>query len=212
MRPGERGADPVCVVPHVVIDPARDGPLRLHDGQYAFQAPPPPGLDAPGQLAFVERYLISRTDPFSKAQGLLIERYFAHLRARIEDARIALCDRLGPLRSVFDYRAFAFAAPRPLPRAYLALPGEGFLRLDCAFWMGRHALAIEVVAGDTPSLARTAQLARLRAAGTAICWIDPRTPCEAELAALFPCLWDGVALPSGPFKARGIEAFAALPG
>ena len=120
MRPGERGADPVCVVPHVVIDPARDGPLRLHDGQYAFQAPPAPGLDAPGQLAFVERYLISRTDPFSKTQGLLIERYFAHLRARIEDARIALCDRLGPLRSVFDYRAFAFAAPRPLPRCLTA--------------------------------------------------------------------------------------------
>lgn len=194
-----------------MIDPKSDAPLRLQDGQYAFRTPPSPGLDAPGQLAYVERYLVSRTDPFSKAQALLIERYFAHVRARIADARDALCDRLGPLRSVFDYRAFAFAAPRPLPRAYLALAGEGWVGLDCAFWIGRRILAIEIVGGDTPLPARNAQLARVEAAGTTVCRLDPRTLSEATLSALFPRFWDGIAIPSGPFKARGIAAFAAPP-
>jgi len=34
---------------------------------------------------------------------------------------------------------------------------------------------------------------------------------EGRLPALFPALWRGAVLPSGPFKPRGIESFAAPP-
>ena len=104
--------------PPVVTDGLDAGRLRLQDGQYAFPSAPPPGLDVPGQLAFVERYLVSRADPWSKTQARLIGLYFAQVRARIEDAADELRGTLGPLAAVFDHRAFVFAAPRPLPRAY----------------------------------------------------------------------------------------------
>ena len=183
------------------------GPLRLQDGQYAFQSAPPPGLDVPGQLAFVERYLVSRADPWSKAQARLIALYFAQLRARIEDAGDELRGALGPLAAVFDYRAFVFAAPRPLPRAYPVLPDGARIGLHCAFWTGGALTAVELIGRDTADPARLAALRRLEEDGAAIVRLDAGTLDRDGLPELFPRFWDGVPIPSGPFKARGIEAF-----
>ncbi len=210
IRPGTDGA-PVCVVPHVVTDGLDAGRLRLQDGQYAFPSAPPPGLDVPGQLAFVERYLVSRADPWSKTQARLIGLYFAQVRARIEDAADELRGTLGPLAAVFDHRAFVFAAPRPLPRAYPVLPDGGRIGLHCAFWTAGALTAIELVGRDTADPARLAGLRRLEETGATVIRLDAETLGENGLPELFPRFWDGIPIPSGPFKARGIAAFA-VPG
>ncbi len=215
IRPGADGA-PVCVVPHVEVPHVETGkpggrPLRLQDGQYAFRSPPPAGLDVPGQLAFVERYLVSRADPWSKAQARLIALYFDRVRARIEAAADELRGALGPLEAVFDYRAFAFAAPRPLPQAWPELPDGARIHLHCAFWTGRGVTAIELVGRGAADPKRLAALARLEETGATIVPLDAETLGSEGPPDLFPRFWDGVALPSGPFKATGIEAFAAAP-
>ena len=196
-----------CAVPHVVVERASDAPLRLQDGQYAI-AQPLRGT-AEDELRQIEDDTLARADPWSKPQAAFLRRYFAHVRGKVEDEAEALTGRLGTLGSLFDYRAFVFAAPRPLPRAYLAAEG-GMIRCDCAFWMGGSALAIEIEGRGAPHPRREGELDRLRAAGTTVI----RCPPDAEIGALglpplFERFTEGIGLPSGPFKARGIEAYIA---
>ena len=204
----ERGPDGRvrCAVPHVVIDRAANAPLRLQDGQYAIPLPARGSPDL--ELRQIEDDALARADPWSKPQAAFLRRYFAHVRRRVEDESGALTERLGTLRSLFDYRAFVFAALRPLPRAFLAADG-GMIRCDCVFWTGGAALAIEVEGRTAPRPGRSGELARLAAAGVSLI----RCPPEAEIASLglppvFERFADGVSIPSGPFKARGIEAYA----
>ena len=194
---------PRCPVPHVVVDRA---PLRLQDGQYAI--PQPLRGSAEEELRQIEDDAVARADPWSKPEAAFLRRYFAYIRGKIEDDAEALRERLGPLGSLFDYRAFVFAAPRPLPRAWLAA-GGGMIRCDCVFWTGGAALAIEIEGRSAPHPRREGELARLAAAGVAVI----RCPPDAEidglgLPPLFARFAEGVGLPSGPFKARGIEAYA----
>ena len=115
--------------------------------------------------------------------------------------------RLGRLDSLFDYRAFAFAAPRPLPRAFLRADGD-MIRCDCAFWTGTGVVAVEIEGRAAPDPRRQRALARLRAAGVEVVRCPPGSEIGAlGLPPLFERFADGVAIPSGPFKARGIEAY-----
>ena len=194
-----------CAVPHVVVD--RAAPLRLHDGQYAIPAPRRGTTEE--ELHQIEDDAIARADPWSKPQAAFLRRYFAHIRSRVNDDAESLIERLGPLRALFDHRAFVFAAPRPLPRAFLAA-GGGMIRCDCAFWTGGSALAIEIEGRSAPHPGREAELDRLRAAGVAVIRCPPGSEIGAlGLPPLFARFTDGVGIPSGPFKARGIAAYAA---
>ena len=195
-----------CAVPHVVVERSGDAPLRLQDGQYAI--PEPLRGTAEEELRQIEDDAIARADPWSRPQAAFLRRYFAYVRGKVEDHAEALAGRLGTLRTLFDYRAFVFAAPRPLPRAWLADEG-GMIRCDCAFWIGGSALAIEIEGRTAPDPRRDGELDRLRAAGVAVI----RCPPDAEIDALglpppFLRFTEGIDLPSGPFKARGIEAYA----
>lgn len=196
-----------CTVPHVVIDRSANAPLRLQDGQYAI---PLPSRGAPDEeLRQIEDDALARADPWSKPQAAFLRRYFSHVRGIVENDAEALTERLGTLRDLFDYRAFVFAAPRPLPRGFLEAEGR-MIRCDCVFWTGGGALAVEVEGRSAPRAGREDELARLAAAGVAV----TRCPPDAEIAALglpplFERFADGVSIPSGPFKARGIEAYAA---
>ena len=194
-----------CAVPHVTIDRAADAPLRLQDGQYAI---PRPRRGTPeDELGQVEDDALARADPWSKPQAGFLRRYFAHVGKRVEDEAGALRARLGALDTLFDYRAFAFAAPRPLPRAWLAT-GDGMVGADCAFWTGAGFLAVEIEGRTAPDPSRARELDRLRAAGVAIVRCPPNSEIGAlGLPPLFERFADGVAIPSGPFKARGIEAY-----
>ena len=202
---GPDGA-PRCAVPHVTVDRAAGAPLRLQDGQYAI---PAPERGAPEhELRQIEEDALARADPWSKPQAGFLRRYFAHVRGRVEAEAGALRARLGPLDGLFDYRAFAFAAPRPLPRAWIAA-GGGMVGVDCAFWTGGGLLAVEIAGRTAAHPRRARELDRLRAAGVAVVPCPP----DAEIGALalpplFERFADGVAIPSGPFKARGIEAYA----
>ncbi|MDE0060143.1 MAG: hypothetical protein OXI22_10685 [Defluviicoccus sp.] len=195
-----------CTVPHVVIDRAANAPLRMQDGQYAI---PLPARGSPDEeLRQIEDDALARADPWSRPQAAFLRRYFAHVRRIVEDDAGALTERLGTLRDLFDHRAFVFAAPRALPRAFLAAEG-GMIRCDCVFWTGGGALAVEVEGRTAPRSGRSGELARLAAAGVAVI----RCPPDAEIASLglpplFERFTDGVSIPSGPFKARGIEAYA----
>ncbi len=197
---------PRCAVPHVVVDRAARTPFRLQDGQYAI---PQPLRGTPEEeLRQIEDDTLARADPWSRPQAAFLRRYFTHVRERVDDEEEALRARLGPLESLFDYRAFAFAAPRPLPRAYVEGEG-GMIRCDCAFWTGAGVLAVEIEGRTAPDPRRKRELDRLRSAGVEVV----RCPPDAEIGALglpplFERFTDGVDLPSGPFKARGIEAYA----
>ncbi len=195
-----------CAVPHVIVDRSAATPLRLQDGQYAI---PRPQRGTPEEeLDQIEEDALARADPWSRPQAAFLHRYFAHVRKRVHDEEEALRARLGPLDSLFDYRAFVFAAPRPLPRAYVAGEG-GTIRCDCAFWTGAGVLAIEIEGRTAPDPRRKREVDRLRSAGVEVF----RCPPDAEIGALrlpplFERFTDGVGIPSGPFKARGIEAYA----
>ena len=159
------------------------------------------------ELRQIEDDAIARADPWSKPQAAFLRRYFAHVRSRVQADEETLRARLGPLDSLFDYRAFMFAAPRPLPRAFLRADGD-MIRCDCAFWTGTGVLAIEIEGGAAPDPRRRRELARLREAGGTVV----RCPPDSEIASLglpplFERFADGLKIPSGPFKARGIEAY-----
>ncbi len=197
---------PRCAVPHVVVDRAAGTPLRLQDGQYAI---PRPQRGTPEEeLRQIEDDTLARADPWSKPQAGFLRRYFAHVRSRVRDEEGALRARLGPLDSLFDYRAFMFAAPRPLPRAFVTA-GDRMIRCDCAFWTGSGILAIEIEGRAAPDPRRERDLAELRAAGVEVVRCPPGSEIDAlGLPPLFERFTDGVPIPSGPFKARGIEAYA----
>lgn len=196
-----------CAVPHVVVDDAAALPLRLQDGQYAI--PRPLRGSADDELRQIEDDAVARADPWSKPQAAFLRRYFAHIRARVRDNAEALTGRLGPLRSLFDYRAFVFAALRPLPRAFLAVE-DGMIRCDCAFWTGGAALAVEIESRTAPHPRREAELDRLGAAGVAVIRCPPGSEIDAlDLPPVFERFVEDIPIPSGPFKARGIEAYAA---
>ena len=109
------------------------------------------------ELRQIEDDAIARADPWSKPQAAFLRRYFAHVRSRVQADEETLRARLGPLDSLFDYRAFMFAAPRPLPRAFLRADGN-MIRCDCAFWTGTEVLAIEIEGGAAPDPRRQREL------------------------------------------------------
>ena len=203
-----QGSDgnPRCAVPHVVVDRAAGTPLRLQDGQYAI---PQPRRGTPEEeLRQIEDDALARADPWSKPHAAFLRGYFAHVRKRVRDEEDALRARLGPLDSLFDYRAFMFAAPRPLPRAFVAGGGR-MIRCDCAFWTGSGILAIEIEGRAAPDPRRLRELAQLQEANVEIVRCPPGSEIDAlGLPPLFERFTDGVPIPSGPFKARGIEAYA----
>ena len=198
--------NPRCAVPHVVIDRASRIPLRLQDGPYPI---PQPQRGTPEEeLRQIEDDTLARADPWSKPQAGFLRRYFAHVRERVQADEESLRARLGTLDSLFDYRAFTFAAPRPLPRAFVPADGD-MIRCDCAFWTGAGVLAIEIEGRTAPDPRRQRELARLGGADVEVV----RCPPDSEIGALglpplFERFTDGVEIPSGPFKARGIEAYA----
>ena len=198
--------DPRCTVPHVVVNNPAE-PLRLQDGQYAI--PNPRRGTTEEELRQIEEDALSRADPWSKPQAQFLRRYFAHIRRRVDDEAERLRARLGSLGGLFDYRAFVFAAPRPLPRAFLAA-GGGMIRCDCVFWTGTSALAIEIEGRGAPHPRREGELARLRTAGVEVIRCPPGAEIDAlDLPPLFERFAEGIGIPSGPFKARGIEAYIA---
>ncbi len=198
--------NPRCAVPHVVIDRASRIPLRLQDGPYAI---PQPRRGTPEEeLRQIEDDTLAHADPWSKPQAGFLRRYFAHVRERVQADEESLRARLGTLDSLFDYRAFMFAAPRPLPRAFVPADDD-MIRCDCAFWTGAGVLAIEIEGRTAPDPRRQRELARLGGADVEVV----RCPPDSEIGALglpplFERFTDGVEIPSGPFKARGIEAYA----
>ena len=196
-----------CSVPHVVIDTTAEAPLRLQDGQYAI---PQPLRGTPeDELRQIEDDSLTRADPWSKPQAAFLRRYFAHIRNRVHGEEDALRAGLGPLDSLFDYRAFMFAAPRPLPRAFVRVDGV-MIRGDCVFWTGTGVLAIEIEGRAAPDPRRERDLARLQAAGVTVIRCPPDSGIEAlGLPPLFERFVDGIGIPSGPFKARGIEAYGS---
>ena len=195
-----------CPVPHVVVDRAAGAPLRLQDGRYAI-AQPLRGMPE-DELRQIEDDALARADPWSKPQAAFLRRYFAHVRFRVLAEEKALRARLGSLDALFDFRAFMFAAPRPLPRAFVRADGD-MIRCDCAFWTGTGVLTVEIEGRAAPDPGRQRDLARLRGAGVEVVRCPPDREIDAlGLPPLFERFADGVPIPSGPFKARGIEAYA----
>lgn len=201
-------------VRHLVIDPARPGPLRLNSGLLDFRdAPTAETLrDVDAQIDYVKGVLKSYCDTWQRGATLFLERYFDFVSGQIAAHRAALADRLAAFGAMYDVRQWAFSAWQPIPQAHLDPVGAGapqdMVRFDFAFWAGDGFLAVDVVGDGMASGRRRAAIERLTAQGHRVLAV----PAEGGSAfgdgfpPGFARFWDGQRTPSGPFKPRGLAA------
>ncbi|MGE0746244.1 MAG: hypothetical protein AB7K86_13390 [Rhodospirillales bacterium] len=203
-------------VRHLVIDPARPGPLRLNGGLLDFRdAPAAETLhDAAAQIDYVCGVLKSYCDTWQRDATLFLDCYFAFVAAQIASHRDALADRLAPFGAMYDVRHWAFSAWQPIPQAHLDPAGAGRLedmvRFDFAFWSGEAFVAVDVVGDGMASGRRRAAIERLTAQGhrvLAVAAADLQGGADVFEAGFpdgFRRFWEGQRTPSGPFKPRGL--------
>ncbi len=214
---GPAGVDgvPACRVPHVVIDPARRAPLRLHDGPYDFiEAPPLQDLaDPAAQLDYLQAYADRHCGLWAKFQKLFVTRYFAFVSAEVEASRRELEARAAEFDGLYHYRDWLFSALRPLPQAHLCLDDEDGrppVRVDCAFWTGAALLAVDLIGSETAGPAQQERAARLEAAGAERFALPQAALRSDEFAAHLPDalrrFWQDDPVPSGPFVPATLAA------
>ena len=208
LAPGGAGGAPACLVPHVIIDPARRAPLRLYDGPYDFiEAPPLQDLaDPAAQLDYLRAYVDRHCGLWAKFQKLFIDRYFAFVSAEVEAGRRDLEGRAAAFGGLYNYRDWLFSALRPLPQAHLCLDvgaGRPLVRVDFAFWTGAAVLAVDLVGTETAGPAQEARAARLKAAGITRVKLPQAALHAGTLADHLPPplvrFWQDDPVPSGPF-------------
>lgn len=203
-------------VRHLVIGPARPGPLRLNSGLLDFRdAPTAETLrDVDAQIAYVRDVLKSYCDTWQRDAALFLDRYFAFVAAQIAAHRASLADRVAPFGAMYDVRQWAFSAWQPIPQAHLDPVGAGrpddMVRFDFAFWSGDGFVAVDVVGEGMATGRRRAAIERLAAQGHAVLAV-PAADLQAGadmFGAGFPAgfrrFWAGQRMPSGPFKPRGL--------
>ena len=207
-----------CRSRFIVIDPKKAAPLRLNGGQYAFQEPPimrilPTVWD---QLAFLEDHLVKLCGTWSKYQRLFVARYFDFIRLRVEEERPALSQMIEAFGNLYEYRDWAFSAPRPLPQAYVYAPKEtgstappqadDFTAADMAFWTGQNILILDLSDPNSTDPFQQRRHQRVKNAGIDILALPPAVldddnnrAFRALLPQSFQNFWHGELAPSRPF-------------
>ena len=203
--PAGPGGPATCRVPHVVVEPPRREPLRLHDGPYDFaEAPPLQDLAEPAaQLDFLRAYHDRQCSLWGKFQKRFVAQYFAFVAAEVERNRQELEDRVADFHGLYNYRDWLFSALRPLPRAHLELPDGSMTRVDFAFWTGETLLAIDLTGNQTSGAAMEERAERLRDRGIVRIEIANAALAAGDLTGLLPSallrFWEHAPIPCGPF-------------
>ena len=175
-------------VPSVLTGPE---PLRLntHPVPAAFLLA---GIERANRQDAVREWLEMACGDYAVARVRFMATYLAFIEAEIQHSRAELERRLfGGLYRVEDW---TWSALRPLPRAWIDLPG-GPAMMDVAFWDAERLIAIQL--DDTP------RCEALREAGVLV--LKAHTDLGQVLPDSFRKTWRGQCLPSSPFR-RPISA------
>jgi hypothetical protein len=205
-----------CIAPHVVVDIAKHGPLRLNSGQYEFMEPPNHRelADPADQMAFVLNHIKIQCDLWSKFQKLFLDRYFEFIAGQVEENKGQLQELISPFGLLYQPRDWMFSALRPLPQAHLFVSKtdteyspDDLIAADFGFWGADGGIALYLSNSPNRNAARQKRYDRLEAAGINVVEIDQNNlqpdkqgMFEDQLPDDFRTFWEGEPFPSGPFK------------
>ena len=207
--------------PCAAINRAAREPLRFNNSRYDFGLAPNAQAGAADEASFIKDYLTSLCRPWDNLSTQFLDAYFRFVSDLVDEHRDALAARLELYAGLYDYRAWLFSAPKPLPRAHIHAPHDAgaaattgtsgtagdFTRTDFAFWLGDRLVAAQSSQGFlTPKKAKE-QTDRLRLAGVEVVMFGPADLADGKARDLFTSIlgsslafWGGEALPSGPFR------------
>ena len=174
-------------VPSVLLGPQK---LRLN----THPVPPaflPAGIERATRREAVREWLELACGDYAVARVRFVAAYLAFVEAELQRGRAALQARL--FDGLYHVEDWAWSALRPLPRAWIDLPG-GPAMADFMFWDGAQLVAIQLGAGPNASALREAGALVLPAPGDL----------DQVLPDSFRQPWRSEALPSSPFR-RSID-------
>ncbi|MPT23435.1 MAG: hypothetical protein E2577_10745 [Starkeya sp.] len=122
--------------------PVRPGELlRLNDE--ALDLPPPAiGQETTPADVRLAEHLKRLAGGWNRSAGLFIDGYFVHLKSVIACHRDEIAERLGGMAGLFAPEDVLYAAPLPLPRAWVPLAAGVHIPVDMFLWLGETAVAV----------------------------------------------------------------------
>ena len=191
------------------LEPGR--PLRL--STLAWDFPERPDLIAlaerDARLDFLRDHLKSLCGLWDKAPRSFLDAYFRDVRECIRRNRPALDTLAAVHGGLFQPEDWAYSALCPLPQS--RLPAVPDAVVDFAFWNGAELETVFVLGPTSQNRTQRERRARLRDSGVPITEI-PSTELFAsagDLIARLPAalgkFWEGVSLPSSPFRIGALD-------
>lgn len=194
-------------VPFVAVEPGTAATLRLNTVPWHRAARTQGSVAAGDPFDVLCRHLFDLCGPWAKRPRAFIERYFAAIAAHVDRHREELSARLAPFDGLYRVEDWRYAAPAPLPRALLPVPGQAEpVQVDIAFLLAGKWFAVECgTSGLLPAQARR-RAQRLDEAGIVRVAFTGSDRHEGDGALLERVLgadlayWRNEPLPAGPFR------------
>jgi hypothetical protein len=168
-------------------------PLRLNSEALPPEAIPDALEGHAARVEAMRAWLAAACGDYARRSREFIDAYLVFVAGCIARHREGLEERLARFEGLYAAEDWFWSAPRPLPRAWLPVPG-GAAPVDIAFWDGSHLIAVAL--GETGRSLPGVETIAVTAA-------DLRTP-ETLFAARFPGVfaefWSGETLPVTPFR------------
>jgi hypothetical protein len=191
---------------------AQGQPLRLSTMQWDF--PERPDLIAlaerDARLDFLRDHLKSLCGLWDKEPRSFLDAYFRDIRECIRRYRPALDPLAAAHGGLFQPEDWAYSALCPLPQA--RLPAAPDAVVNFAFWNGAELETVVVLGPASQNRAERAGRARLRESGahvTEIPGAEFQHASAGDLIAHLPAVlgkfWEGVSLPSSPFRVGALD-------
>lgn len=194
-------------VPIVTVQAGAGQTLRLNTVPWhrAARAQAADAADEPFEE--LRRHLVELCGPWAKLPRAFIDWYFAAIAALVERHRDDLSQRLAPFDGLYRVEDWRYAAPAPLPRAFLPVAGKAdSLQVEIAFLLADSWVAVESGANGLLPAAARRRADRLDGGGVKRVMFDARD-LEGPSTSLLQCIlgdgiefWRGEVLPAGPFR------------
>ena len=187
-------------------------PLRL--STIAWDFPERPDLIAlaerQARLDFLRDHLKSFCGLWDKLPRLFLDAYFRDIAEAIRRNPADLEVLAGLHGGLFAPEDWSFAALCPLPQVHW--PATVDAPIDFAFWTGRELHAVFVTSGTSLNRARREARACLQERGAIVTELpgaDLERAAPGDLIARLPAVlgnfWNGVSLPSSPFRIGSLD-------
>jgi hypothetical protein len=169
--------------------------LRLNSEPVPADAMPLATGDHSARVAAAIDWLASLCGDYAPLRRRFIAAYFDFIATHLEQHRSELTERLKPYDGLYAVEDFLWSAQLPLPRGWIPVQ-DRLLPTDMVFWDGTQPMAIELAPRETE------RQKALQANNVAVCRIEPHSfdRLDEILPLQFRRFWDGVTLPSSPFR------------